>query len=47
VGFHSVHYYVTGASGAVDILQWTVQAGAGRDATWNRQYVARGVARPY
>jgi hypothetical protein len=37
--FFSCHYYLLEVSSALDILQWTVLAGAGQDATWVRQYV--------
>jgi hypothetical protein len=37
--FCSGHAELVGGRIALDILQWTVTAGAGQDATWNRQYV--------
>jgi hypothetical protein len=37
--FYSCHYYLLEVSAALDILQWTVIAGAGQDATWARRYV--------
>jgi hypothetical protein len=43
VDFHSVHYYVTEASGAVDVLRWTVTGGGGAVGAWSRRYVAQRV----
>lgn len=47
IDFYSCHYYLTESSGAVDILQWTVVGGAGRDVSWSRRYVAQRVERTY
>ncbi len=43
--FQSCHYYLSGDTSAVDILQWTVIGGGGREVTWSRDYVAQRVQR--
>jgi hypothetical protein len=37
--FFSCHYYLLEVSAALDIIEWTVAAGGGHDATWTRRYV--------
>ena len=45
--FHSCRYYLLEATGAGDILHWTVTGGRGRPATWSRRYGAERVERPF
>jgi hypothetical protein len=41
VDFCSCHYSVSGLTGALDILSWTVSGGSGREVSWSRQYLAK------